>query len=397
MWHALNRPRQRLPSLSHAVHEEAIGRLAALPPIAHDPMLTMALQQIHQTPSDPMPMYQVAYRAHHAGHEPYAQALRDFVIDCYPHVTPMHHLERSRQRIRRGEWAWDEYEWRWKDTEYLSYANRASLASVPWWDGEPLDGALFVLHEGGFGDAIQMYRYLPLCLGRCATVYVLGGLELARLVARAYGRYGNLKLLVPGDTWPVYDRIIPAMSLPALFGPVPGAQSGSPMINLPDVGMVHAAREIVTEERHAGVGPAERRIGVCWQGRAEPDPLRSMPVNALQPLVDDDRLPPLLSLQGGAVDAGPHRIEHRPIRDFADTARLIMHCEAVVTIDTSVAHLAGAIGRPTYLCLSYAACWRWGQQISTATDWYPSMTIVRQETPGDWSGVIDRVRTLLRG
>jgi hypothetical protein len=393
---SVNRPQQRVPVLARAVRDETVARLAALPPIVGDPALAVALQQHRRNPSDPIPLYQVAYRAHQAGYEPYAQALRDFVVDCYPHLTPMHHLERARQRIRRGEWAWDEYEWRWKDTEYLSYANRASLSQVPWWDGKPMDGALLVLHEGGFGDAIQMYRYLPLCLARCTTVYVMGGVEMARLVQRAYGRYGNLRLLVPGDLWPPYDCIIPAMSLPALLGAVPGGTTTPNMVNMPDVGIRHAAWEIVTEERHAGVGPMPDRIGVCWRGRSAPDPLRSMPRQALWPLL---AVGPLLSLHGGAFDADdvPGWVEYRPIVDFAGTARHIMHCQAVVTIDTAVAHLAGAIGVPTYLCLPFCACWRWGQQITSTTDWYPSITIVRQERPGDWASVIERVRALVSG
>lgn len=382
-------------TLQRSVRDETIERLAAMPPI-HDPRLWAYVDQQRHRPQDPIPLYSIAQVAHEAGYEPYAQALRDFVIDCYPHHSPAAHFERGRQRVRRGEWGgWQEIDWRWKDEEYLSHANRHHLQTIPWWDGQAFDGSVMVIHEGGFGDALMMYRYLPTVIDRCQRVYLLERPELRRLLCHAYDCYDRedgttvFSVVTPNDTWPVFDRIIPSMSLPALLGP-----------SEPDGMLEQAANDF-----HAS-GPydpplVDRPIGVVWAGRVTPDHRRSMAIAHLAPLANASRLLSLIPDQSASynnvddlgVSAFTSRFpfaERSPIRDFADTARLIMSCRAVVTIDSAVAHLAGCLGVPTYVLLPYAAAWLWGSQ-ATKSDWYPSVTLVRQPYPGDWQTVIGRV------
>jgi hypothetical protein len=395
---AFRRSRPNVPPLPREVYAETINRLAHLPPISDDRLALWCRQQL-QNPSDPLPLYCIAQAAHEAGYEPYAQALRDLAIDCYPHGTAKAHYERGRQRIRRGEWGgWEETEWRWRDTEYLSHANRIGLAGIPRWDGEPFDGSVMVLHEGGFGDALMMYRYLPAVIARCQTVYVLVSPELRRLAERAYGKVGDrVRFVEPSDPWPTFDQMIPMMSLPAVLG-----KAG------PDMQLVLAAAELQYESFAQGTTPPVTEagwVGVVWCGRDVPDPKRSMPIECLAPLVDKGPLMSLLPVgageaynivrQGTIQGAMTFASLHWPvIKDFADTARLINHCIAVVTIDTAVAHLAGCLGVKTYLCLPYAGCWRWG--MSTDSDWYPSVRIVRQERPGEWDSVIARVVESMR-
>ena len=147
-------------------------------------------------------------------------------------------------------------------------------------------------------------------------------------------------------------------------------------------------------------GHAKVKIGLAWSGRIQAHENRALPVTLLAPLFalagidwlvlqpnlsDDDKL----ALDTAARSASIHRLDTR-IRDFADTAAIIDKLDAVVSIDTSIAHLAGALGKPLWLMLPFAADWRW----FTNTDrspWYPSARLVRQPAPGQWQSVVEQV------
>jgi len=152
-------------------------------------------------------------------------------------------------------------------------------------------------------------------------------------------------------------------------------------------------------------GQAKRKIGLAWSGRIQQNETRSMPLAALDPLfalegIDWIVLQPDLSAQErAALDAHPHagrihRFDGR-IGDFADTAAIIERLDAVVSIDTSIAHLAGALGKPLWLMLPFAPDWRWCSDNARST-WYASATLVRQPRPGAWREVVETVAASVR-
>ena len=152
-------------------------------------------------------------------------------------------------------------------------------------------------------------------------------------------------------------------------------------------------------------GQAKRKIGIAWSGRIQQNETRSMPLAALDPLfalegIDWIVLQPELSAdERAALDAHPraasiHRFDKR-IGDFADTAAIIERLDAVVSIDTSIAHLAGALRKPLWLMLPFAADWRWFAG-ETRSPWYPGATLVRQPQPGAWGEVVEAVANELR-
>jgi hypothetical protein len=152
-------------------------------------------------------------------------------------------------------------------------------------------------------------------------------------------------------------------------------------------------------------GQARRKIGITWSGRLQPGETRSAPVEALAPLfalegIDWIVLQPFLTDKERAVllkqplAKSIHRLEGR-LKNFADTAAIIDRLDAVVSVDTSVAHLAGALGKPLYVMLPFAADWRWSVGSDT-TPWYPKAKLVRQRAPGAWDGVMQEVAAALR-
>jgi hypothetical protein len=145
-------------------------------------------------------------------------------------------------------------------------------------------------------------------------------------------------------------------------------------------------------EKLLGPRRAARRIGLAWRGKQAPDPLRTIPIQKLAPLAQIADIE-WVSLQAGASDLGPALpiVDHsRRLTDFAQTAALINCLDLVISIDTAVAHLAGALAKPTWTLLPWSADWRWGHTAET-TPWYPTMRLFRQTTRAVWDDVIARV------
>ena len=223
--------------------------------------------------------------------------------------------------------------------------------TMPEWRGEPLDGRrLLVWREQGFGDQIQMARFLPALTG--GDITYSGFPPIAPIIEQFPGiRYQRLVDMNHYDLWTV------PMSLPHRLGVTEQTLPTAPYIS----------------------GRATRRggIGVMWRGNAQPDPDRSLP----QALAGA-----LLSLPG-AVSLAP---EDTGATDFQATADLIAGLDAVVSVDTSVAHLAGAMGKPLHVMLpALGADWRWMR--GETCIWYPTARLHRQTTHGDWGPVLEAV------
>ncbi|KVF98097.1 hypothetical protein WJ21_14975 [Burkholderia vietnamiensis] len=269
------------------------------------------------------------------------------------------------------------------------------LGTLPRWQGEPIASrTLLIRAEQGFGDTLQFVRFVPLARARCARVVLEVQRELVALLAPAAARWRVTLVAQDAAKTPAADLGCTLMSLPFLLGLQPGdIAAGARYLDAPD----SARRRF----RGSLGGQSRRKFGLAWSGRRQAQENRSMPFDAIAPLlalpdIDWIVLQPALDADERArVDAHPrvHHLDGR-LNDFGDTAALIERLDGVVTIDTAVAHLAGALGKPLWVMLPFAADWRW----FTGDDcpWYAHARLVRQPAPGQWLDVAAKVADALR-
>lgn len=266
---------------------------------------------------------------------------------------------------------------------------------IPRWDGRPLDGNLLVYAEQGLGDSLQFCRYLPQLTGRAHHVLFECQPPLYRLL-RASPSLSAIEIHARDkDRLPPVDAAVPLLSLPRHCGTDTNLDipADIPYLAPPTTGIPKLA---------TGRGD-KTRIGLSWAGKPSHnnDRNRSITLAQFAPLFDCANTE-FFSLQIGdaayqrdAFDHASQLQELSPhIRDFADTAALMQELDLIITVDTSLAHLAGALGKPVWVLLPYAPDWRW-QLHRDDSPWYPSMTLFRQPSPGDWADVIRRVRSRL--
>jgi len=291
-------------------------------------------------------------------------------------------FNRSLVLLAQGDYpaGWEDYEARWQATGYPRPA-----FGGPEWDGRPLDGkTVFLYTEQGFGDAIQCARYLPLLEGRGGRALLRCQPELERLFAGLHGLAG----FVAPDAVPRFDFHCSLLSLPRLFGTTLETIPAQAPYLRADPALVERWRERLRGR------PAGLRVGLAWSSQSKmPDAaVKSMTLEALAPLaaVAGTRF---YSLQlGRAAEeaaSGPVPMEDLTgeIRDFADTAALTQCMDLVISVDTAVAHLAGALARPVWTLLRYAPDWRWYPD-EVKSRWYPTMRLYRQSSPGDWGAAV---------
>ena len=285
---------------------------------------------------------------------------------------------------------WRGFELRWKRPELLAYA---SGPGAPLWLGEaPIAGRTLLLRfEQGLGDSIQMLRYVPRLAAQGARVLLAVQPPLETLAAAIPG---VAALVRAGDPLPAHDYQTPLMSLPLATGTLADA--------IPWDGPYLAAPAGKTEAWAARLGPRQRlRAGLAWSGnpRHLNDRNRSLALAALQPLLAQDVQFVSLQKDYAAADraclAGLDIADHAAdLHDLSDTAALIAQMDLVIAVDTSVAHLAGAMGKPVWLLLAFAGDFRWGVRGET-TPWYPSARLFRQAAPGAWADTVGRVAEAL--
>jgi tetratricopeptide (TPR) repeat protein len=305
-------------------------------------------------------------------------------------------------RLRLGDWklGWPGYEARW---EFREVHRGPRVFTEPRWRGEPLDGRRILLYaEQGLGDTIQFCRYATLIEARGGHVILQVQEPVQRLMQSLAAVRAGLAETLPMVVakLPRFDFECPLMSLPAVFrttietAPWPGAYLG-------------AEPELAAEKRALFTGASgvrRLRVGLAWAGnpRYKADRLRSIPLTTLVPLLRNS--PALwVSLQKGpaAGQIGALADEAEVAdgcsgdRDLADTAALIAQLDMVITTDTSIAHLAGAMGKPVWILLPHLGDWRWMQEVET-TPWYPTARLFRQSSPGDWAGLVERVAAELK-
>ncbi len=282
---------------------------------------------------------------------------------------------------------WREYEWRWRDCQ----RPRQDL-DVPAWQGEAVAGRMVLLHaEQGLGDTLQFVRFADAVAARGARVVLEVPRPLVRLLR---GVAGVSSVVACGDPRPVVDLHCPLASLPMLLDLQIDAIPGAPYLPRPAGG----------PERGSGAGLV---VGLVWAGDPRREQLRcnlvdrrrSASLALFSPLFDVEGVR-YLGFQLGEARGQVAEWEGvvadvmEGVTDLADTASRLSEVDLLISVDTSMAHLAGGMGLPVWMLSRHDGCWRWLEGRDD-TPWYPSMRIFRQPSPGDWPGVVERVRTAL--
>jgi Flp pilus assembly protein TadD len=318
---------------------------------------------------------------------------------------PEGHRSRAFALLADGDYerGWPEYEWRFQ-------CRRQPCRTPPGqrWNGEDLSGRTILLYaEQGLGDTLQFIRYAGVVKERGARVIALCHRALVRLlkccneIDEVFEKDGRL---------PHYDYCAPMMSLPGIVGTTLETVPNKFPYLAADPKSIEAWQPVL-EEGIARLGLSRPfRIGIAWQGslRTYIDRWRSFPLEAIAPLADVPGICFVALQKGAALDqlrslAGQYPIVELPgsidggedERDFLDTAAVASQLDLVITPDTAVSHLAGSLGLPVWLAVSYVADWRW-LKVREDSPWYSTMRLFRQTKPGDWERVFQRMAEALR-
>ncbi len=317
----------------------------------------------------------------------YGQALR-----LQPELADAH-WNGSLSRLLLGDFAagWQQYEWRWKTEAFTS--PQRNFAQPLWLGQGSLAGKTILLHaEQGLGDTIQFCRYAQRVAAAGATVLLEAQAALKPLLA---GLEGVERILAQGEPLPAFDCHCPLMSLPLAFA------TGLDTIPA-EIPYLRADPARVRAWQARLGGAALPRVGLAWSGGAayKNDRRRSIPLAGFDRLASCRAQ--FISLQKELREADRLVLERRAdiahyggeLADFAETAALVANLDLVIAVDTAVAHLAGALGKPVWLLLPANPDWRWllGRGDSP---WYPSMRLFRQAKLGDWESVIAQVAAAL--
>lgn len=291
--------------------------------------------------------------------------------------------------LAAGDYAagFGEYEWRL----FLTEARPSSKTLGKVWHGEPLAGAgVRLLAEQGYGDTLQFIRFAKSVAARGGLVVAESRSELAELVATVPG---VARVVGPEEESPDCTWHVAMTSLPFIFQVTPASLPGP-------VPYMTAPTERVEAWRRRLAPLAGLRVGLCWRGNPQQasDARRSPGLSTVRPLLRIEEVSfvglvkqPTLSESTDdlALNAAPE------CRDFADTAAVLANLDLVITSDTSVAHLAGALGRPVWILLCHAPDWRWMLDRADSP-WYPSARLYRQARRGDWGSAVRRLADDLR-
>jgi tetratricopeptide (TPR) repeat protein len=312
--------------------------------------------------------------------------------------SPEAHFNKGACHLALGDYqpGWQEYEWRWQTR------NAAALPKLPgvlWRGKTAIAGRTILVHaEQGFGDALQFCRYVPM-LARSASVV----LDVPRPLARLFASLDcAVQIVTRGDDLPQFDSWIPMLSLPLAFRTTLETIPGT-------VPYLRADPQQSARWRERLAAQPGLKVGLVWAGSPfSPQPAamamdrrRSMTLQHFAPLAAIPGLC-LISLQKGDAAAQtrlpPDGMTLHDwtgeLEDFADTAALVEALDLVISVDTSVVHLAGALGKPVWVLNRLDQCWRW---LTGRTDspWYPTARLFRQPAAGDWSSVINEVAAAL--
>jgi predicted TPR repeat methyltransferase len=355
-----------------------------------DDALAAGRRALKLTPDDPHCHHNLGVLHYHRRELDQAIACGERVIALDPEFAGAH-FGIAEAALLRGDFhrGWEEYEWRFR------LANSPQLmppSDRPHWDGRPLDGPLLLIADQGYGDVIQFARYIPWAAARCRDIAIACSSEIRDVVAQ---QHETATVFDQWETRPDFAAYCPLSGLPRLAGttletipaPIPYLRADP-------------QKTAAWANRLSVLAPAGyRRVGIAWAGRPTHvnDRNRSAALASFAPLAELAGVA-LVSLQKGPAQAqigaywgraplinlGPE------IADFTDTMAVLEALDLVVSVDTAVAHLAGAMGRPVWLMLPFAPDWRWLLDRADSP-WYPNARLFRQPAPLQWEPVVAEI------
>jgi tetratricopeptide (TPR) repeat protein len=384
---------------SQGNHEEAVSQLeeaVSFTPDSFDARLNLCamLQQTNRTsdaveiargtlalaPESPELLLNLSSAETANGHPEDAWRTLDRALGVAPDYAPAK-LNRAMVRLLLGDLpgGWEDLEAR----PSRGIIPHPSIAKIPMWKGEDLsERSIIVWAEQGYGDVIQFARFLPILKERGARVFLHVPLALERLFAGIPAIAGILVAERDRDL-PIADFQLPILSIMNRLN-----------IGLEDIELTKDFIPQSTRGIELSIDDDKPIVGICWQG-SETNPndhRRSIsPAALLDRLADTDFQ--FIGLQFGIPDA-PLDNPGKDVQDFAEMASLIQQTDLVISVDTSVVHLAGTLKKPVWTMLPYAPDWRW-QTEREDSPWYPTMRLFRQPSPGDWNGVFEQVTSAL--
>lgn len=341
-------------------------------------------------------------RAFEQAHEHFSNGRIEQAADVYRRViraqadfAPAHTtLALMLLTLGRYSEGWQEFEWRITET----FWKQRAMDRLPTWDGRPIPGRRILVHaEQGFGDGLHLVRYVPLVAERGGQVVLFCQRELKGLFQSVKGA---AEVVAEGDPIQNLDLQIPFFSLPRAFvttlETIPAAV---PYLAAPPARLEYWSRRLGAEPR--------MRVGLCWSGNPE-NPVnrtRAAPFKALVPIF---RVPGVafyglqLGSPGREIAGLPADVPFIDLAGdiessadgFSEAAAIACSLDLIVAVDTALAHLAGALARPTWLALPYVGDWRWHRDRDDSP-WYPTMRLFRQPAPGEWEPVFERIAAAL--
>jgi tetratricopeptide (TPR) repeat protein len=354
-------------------------------------------------PNNPSILYNIAFTYKKLGDLPTSLPYYNHVLELEPnHSEALFSRGLAYLVIGDFERGWHGYEWRY------SRPSQGSLRSYdePRWDGSDLNGKTILIHaEQGLGDTFQFIRYAKLIKEKNGKVIVAVQKPLVTLMKRCKGVDQVISL---DDTPPHFDVHSPMLSLPYVMktriDTVPN-----------EIPYIHADEKLVAEWKEKLAADKNFKIGICWQGNdnyatpllrttvaqksvhpKEFEPICSVPgvsIYSLQKMTGTDQLKEIPSTMHIKTFDGDFDQSHGR---FMDTAAVIRNLDLVITVDTSVSHLASGLGTPTWILLPNPADWRWMIDRNDSP-WYPNVTrLFKQPTPGDWKSMITEVADELK-
>lgn len=363
---------------------------------SYEPALTHLAQAVKLKPGYAEAWNNLALTCKNIGELDRALAYFDKAVECQPDLA-VARWNRSFIYLLKKDYinAWYDFEWRFRIPDWKTiYPLRPDS---PCWDGSPCPRQTILVHdEQGLGDTLQFVRYLPMVKARCGRTILETRPELISLVQ---GAPGVDQVVIRPKTereQMACDFHVPLMSLPGIFRTTPET--------IPSAVPYLSANPVKYRDWAGRLPAGKLRIGLVWAGRPQHtnDHNRSCPLSEFLPLL---ALPGtrFISLQKGEAAARLHELPPHckiddlggRLHDFSDTAAVVAHLDLVITVDTAVAHLAGAMGKAVWVMIPFIADWRWGAH-GQDSPWYPSMRLFRQTSPKDWRTVLTAIEQSLR-
>ncbi len=361
----------------------------------YDAALEAALRAVAMAPRDPFAEANLGVVHYDRGETAEALAAAERAISLAPNMA-MAHLGRAEALLLAGDFAagLDEYEWRLR---LPGAQSEMPPEETPAWNGEPLGaGTLLLIADQGIGDVIQFSRTIPWAAARTGRLVVAARPEKRPIIAQ-FPKVSEIR-----PRWQDFSDFAawsPLASLPRLAATrLETIPASVPYLRANPSRIEHWERRLAQM-----APPGRRRIGLVWAGRPEHsnDRKRSLPLAALAPLTAIDGVC-FLSLQKGEAAGQVGEYSGRAplihlgpeIADFDDTMAILECLERTVTVDTALAHLAGAMARPALVLLPHAPDWRWLRDRSDSP-WYPTLSLIRQPAPGQWGPAAARAAAAL--